>query len=90
MIWVNTSAYTHMFPVFYVNEKQLDVPIGNVTLDDLPKMVCSYCKQYNTDKILLIGNEIQLEKIKEDINEYDNLNYSENKRIEVYINEISS
>jgi len=86
MIWVNTSGYTYLYPVYYRDDNtSLDTPVGNVTVDNLVEMICNYCEKYGTNKILLIGNEIQLQEFKKNIKEYNYLNYN-NKEIEVYIN----
>lgn len=82
MIWIDTSAYTATFPVYKDN-----TPIGRINAEDFGKKICIYCRGNNDFKVLLTGNSKFLNKFKTDIEQANQLEYSDNKEIEVKINE---
>jgi hypothetical protein len=90
MIWINTNAYTYSFPVYYYNENQEGKLLGRVNLEDFAPVICEYCRSNDTYEVVLNGNSSHLEKIKQDIQKTNKLKYSDNKEIEVKINEISN
>ena len=84
---VDLGMFKQKFYSIDTEREQVAIEIGEITVDDFPSVLTEACETENVNKIHLVGNELYLKSIAENIKTYSVTKYHNTKKeIEIEVN----
>lgn len=86
MIICDINLFSRDQQIFMSNEKGESENLGKCPIEELSKILVQFCYQYNNSKIHLFGNQMFITELIPQIQEINNITYSNKLEINIEVN----